>query len=237
MKATHRLDVATEHGHGQRRTSLGVGRLEICAQLDQQVESAIVTTGAKQSTNESVSRCDDVVQRGLFLFVLRQPPGHRLRIIADDTPEQVEIAKRNRCEDVMPGAALDEQIDDGAMRLPEQRGPADDVHLVKVANAMYVGTRVEQQACGFDRTTAGGEMEWKRVVTHIARVRIRALFEQEPDCVRVLHSYMQRSGAIVAFMNETRLGGQQPAHGRDVAGSTRVEKRLNRGCGCHGCRL
>ena len=69
-----------------------------------------------------------------------------MRVIPDHAPEQIEIAERNRSEDMMPGAARDEEIDHVAAHVPEQRGPADDVHLVQVTDAMHIRARIEQQA-------------------------------------------------------------------------------------------
>ena len=68
-------------------------------------------------------------------------------------------------------------------------------------------------------------------------MRIGAVFEQELHGVRVLHSYVQRSRAIVTLVDETWLRGQELAHRDEVARGTRVEERLNRGRSCHGCRL
>ena len=80
-------------------------------------------------------------------------------------------------------------------------------------------------------------MKWKCVVTLVTCMRIGAVFEQEPDCIRVMHGHMQRGRAIVTLVNETWLPSQKFAQRSDVSRGTRVEERLNRGCRCHGCRL
>jgi hypothetical protein len=57
------------------------------------------------------------VESRLFLLVLRETPRNRARVITDHPPEQIEIPECYRREDVMPGAAFDEEIDNVATGL------------------------------------------------------------------------------------------------------------------------
>ena len=72
----------------------------------------------------------------------------RRRIGRDDAADLVGQVQRDRGEDVMPGAAADQEVRDGAVRLvvaavPARR-PADHLQLVIVAVPDDVAARVGQ---------------------------------------------------------------------------------------------
>ena len=80
-------------------------------------------------------------------------------------------------------------------------------------------------------------MQRERVVTLVARMRIRAVFEQEPDGAGVPDSDVQRSGAIVALVNETWLVCHELAQRSNISGCARGEERLDSRDRCHGSGL
>ena len=110
---------------------------------------------------------------------------------------------------------------------------------MQVADAVHIGSGVEQQPHRFKRGTSCGEMERERVVTLVPSVRVSAVFEQKPDSVGPVHRQMQTGGARMALPNQIRLARQQFAQRREVAGPARREERLDRGHlrTLHGARL
>ena len=68
------------------------------------------------------------------------------------------------------------------------RGPADDVEIMRVTEAMQVAAGVEQSAYDFDVAGRCGPVQRVRVISGLACVWIRSMLEQQSHGVRVTGS-------------------------------------------------
>ena len=238
MQSPHRFPVSVKHRDGKRRSALRVLRFEIGAKLDQQIEGAIVLAGSKQAAHEPIGWCDHVVERCLFLLEFRETPRDRLRVIGDYASQQFEVSQRDRGEHVMSRAALDEEINHVATSFRGERCPSDDVHSMKIADPVHIGSTVEQRPHRIQRAVARGEVQRERVITVVSRVGIRTVLKQQPDGFRMTHCGVKTGGARLAFAHESGFADQQFAESRDISRAARSEEGIHR-CLCrrHGCRL
>ena len=238
MQPPHRFPVAAKHRNGERRTALCILRFEIRTKLDQQIERAVVLTGSEQAAHEPIGRRNHVVERRLLLLEFRQTSRDRLRVAGDYTSQQIEVSQRDRREHMMVRTAFDEQVDHVTASLFEHSRPPDDIHSMKIANALHIGSAVEQRPHRLERASACGEVERERVITCVSSVGVGAVLEQQSHSVGMMHRDVKTGRARLAFAYEMGLARQQLAKGRDISRAARSEVVVNR-CLCrrHGCRL
>ena len=111
------------------------------------------------------------------------------RILADDPAHLVGEVHRDRRKDVMPGAALEQQLDDGALRVgvgavPARR-PADRFELVIVAVADRIDAGIEEPSHHVDVSGGGSPMQRRGVIAVLERVHVEAAIEQQVDDVEM----------------------------------------------------
>ena len=116
------------------------------------------------------------VQRQSVVLVAAHAAVERRGIGGHDPAHLVGQVHRDGREDVMPRAAADEQIHDGAMRVvvapvPARR-PADDLELVVVAAADDVAAGVGEPAHDVDVARGRGPVHRVGVVALLARVHV-----------------------------------------------------------------
>ncbi len=99
---------------------------------------------------------------------------------------------------------------------------------MKVANALHIGSPVEQRAHGFERPPAGGEVQRERVITRVSSVGVGAVLEQQPNRVGMMHGDVKTGCARVPFANKPGLARQQFAEGRDISSAACGKERVNR---------
>ncbi len=136
MEPSHGLRISAQHCDRHRRLPGAILGLDIRAQLDEQIENVVALAAHRE------------MQRRLALLEARHAAIERFRILLDELPDQLEIARRDRRIDVVTRAALEQQRDDiprGA-RFVENRRPSDDVELVPVAEAVDVGAGIEKRS-------------------------------------------------------------------------------------------
>ena len=110
---------------------------------------------------------------------------------------------------MMVCSALDEQIDYVAPRFREQRRPSDDIHSMKIANALHIGSTIEQRSHRVERASASGEVQGERVIAGVPSVGVGAVVEQQPDGIGMMHSDVKTGRAELAFARESGLARQQ----------------------------
>src|SRR5204862_5759666 len=73
----------------------------------------------------------------------------------------------------------------GISRRVTARSPADDVQFVHVADAVYITACIEQCSRDVEMSVGGGPVQRVSVVSGLARIWIRAVFEEQPNGIRV----------------------------------------------------
>jgi hypothetical protein len=135
-------------------------------------------------------------------------------ILADNSPNLLGEVHGNGGEDVVPGAAFDQQLHDGALRLrvgalPARR-PPDCLQLMIVAVANRVDAGVEQPAHHLDVSRRGGPVERGGVIALLEGVHVEAAVEQQVDDgqVAALGGVMQQ-GPRMRLIADEELAGVQ----------------------------
>src|SRR5262245_10224544 len=178
MQTPHRVLVASEHRDRERRTAFRVWCFEVGAKLNQRVERTVVVAGSEESTDKSIRRRDHVVERALFLFVLRKTPREGISIAIDEATEQIDISERDSREHMMTCTTADQQIDDVSTRLRKYRSPPDHIDLVEAAEAIHVRPGIQQHAHRTEQATSRRKLERQRLIAILTYVRISAVLEQ-----------------------------------------------------------
>src|SRR2546423_3460032 len=128
------------------------------------------------------------MQGRLFLLEVRHGSIEGLRILLDELLNQLQVSDADRREDMVAGAALEEERHHAArifVRWAEEGCPADDVELMDVAKAVDIASGIEQRAHGFDVSVGGSPMQRVGVVSGFACVRIRAMRKQQAYGIHV----------------------------------------------------
>ena len=167
------------------------------------------------------------MERCLFLLELGETPLDRFRVARDDASQQIQVAQRDRREHMMVRPSLDQQVDDVTSSLREHGRPPDDIHSMEIADTLHIRTGVEQRHYRFERATAGGKMQRKRVVTVVTSIWFCAVLEQQPDSLGMMHGDMEGGRSRVALASEAGLARKQFAQRRDVTRAARREKGLD----------
>ena len=224
-QATHRLAVTAQHRGGERGATALILGLQIGAEIDEQAEEVV----AAQLQRE--------VERRLPALEARHAAPERLGVVLDELLDERRIPHRERRENVMAGAALDEEGEHvGADRArPAERGrPADDVGLVHVALAVDIGPGIEQRAHDLEVTAAGGDVQRAGVVAAVAGVGIGAALEEQADGLQVTGGGGEvEAGASVkpaALAHQGEIMREQVPDGGEVAPGARLEEGIGHRC-------
>ena len=216
----HRPVDVRRHRIRRRRKTRTIRRLRIGPQLEQECD------------HRGAIHPDRKVQRPLKALVVTQRLCQRRRVGRDDAANFVLEPHRDGGEDVMPRAATDQKIRDGAMNgvvasVPACR-PADDLEGVIVTVPDYITAGIGQLADDFQVTSRRRPVHRVGVVPLLARIHVQAAFQQQVHRGQLPGERREVQERVlvglVADLQLVRIFVEEGTQGSDVALACRLEQ-------------